>query len=247
MSPNVFDVTGKTVLVTGASRGIGRALALGFREAGAIVIGTGSRPASVEWMKDNGIVPAVANMTEPDALQSLIAETVRAHGRLDCLINNAGINANVPASATKEETMEELLAVNVKGVFRACQAYHKAQRKNGGVIINVASVGGFLGAPLNVVYSATKGAVLQLTRSLALEWAGSGFRVNALCPGIIDTEMSSRVTASEAYIKKAEALIPLCRLGQPEDMVGPALFMASDASAYMTGQLVVVDGGYSAQ
>lgn len=242
-----FDLTNKTVLITGASRGLGKTMALAFKEAGALVTGTGSRPESVAWMDAAGIAPAAADMSVAGSMDPIIAGIVETHGRLDVLINNAGINLNVPAAMVKEEQMEELLAVNVKGLFRACQAYHRAQRKKGGVIVNVASLAGFLGTPLNVIYSATKGAVLQLTRSLAMEWAGANFRVNALCPGVFDTEMSDRVTKNENMLKQLEAVIPMKRIGDPDDLVGPAMFLASDASRYMTGQLVIVDGGYSTQ
>ncbi|MEQ9364797.1 MAG: SDR family oxidoreductase, partial [Leptospirales bacterium] len=215
---------------------------------GARVTGTGSRPESVQWMQAAGISPAVADLTDGDSMHAVIHGAIERHGRLDVLINNAGINRNVPASMVKADQIDELFDVNVKGLFRACQIYQKAQRKSGGgVIVNVASIAGFLGAPLNSVYSATKGAVLQLTRSLALEWAGSNFRVNALCPGVIDTEMSNRVTQSADMLEQLEATIPLKRVGRPEEMIGPAMYLASEASSYMTGQLLVVDGGYSTQ
>ncbi|MCB1323755.1 MAG: SDR family oxidoreductase [Spirochaetales bacterium] len=244
---DIFTVAGKSVFITGASRGIGKAIALAFQKAGARVTGLGSRPESVDWMADSGITPLVGDVADPDFMPGAIEQVIKHHGTIDCLINNAGVNANVPASSTKDETFQHLLDVNVRGLFRACQAYYKARRKEGGVIINVASIAGFIAAPLNTAYSATKGAVLQLTRSLAVEWAGSNFRVNAICPGIIDTDMSARVTGSEGNRAKAEAFIPMKRIGKPEELVGAALFLASEASSYMTGQLIVVDGGVSAQ
>ncbi len=244
---NLFDISGKTVLITGASRGIGKSLALGFRDAGAVVYGTGSRPESVEWMAGEKIEGRPADVTQPGSMADIINEITEKHGKLDCLINNAGIAANTPASGFKEDQMEHMINTNFKGVFRACQAYHKVQKKAGGNIINVSSVLGFLGTPLASVYCGTKGAVIQLTRSLAIEWARSNFRLNALCPGFIDTDMTEMIKKKPEVKKEFEATIPMQRMGTPEDMLGAAIFMASDASAYMTGQLVVVDGGHSAQ
>lgn len=240
---NIFDVSNKTVLITGASRGIGRALALGFREAGSIVYGTGSKIESVEWMSGENLQGRAADVTAIDSMAAVIDEIVEKHGRLDCLINNAGISANTPASAFKEEQMEHMLNTNFKGVFRTCQAYHKAHRKRGGVIINMSSVLGFVGTPLASVYCGTKGAVIQLTRALAVEWAGSNFRINAICPGFIDTDMTKMITDKPKVLEQMHGTIPMKRLGQPEDLVGAAIFLASNASSYMTGQILVLDGG----
>ena len=226
MNPELFSVKDKTVIITGASRGIGRRLAEGFRDAGAIVYGTGSRPESVEWMKDaEGIEGRAANLMEPGAMAAVIEEVHGKHGRLDCLIDT-----------------------NFKGVFRACQAYYKLQRKSGGgVIINVSSVLGHVGTKLAAVYCGTKGAVIQMSKALAIEWAGSGFRINALCPGFIDTDMTEMIQKRPQVLEQMNASIPMGRMGQPEDLLGASIFLASDASAYMTGQSLVVDGGFIAQ
>ena len=248
MSNDLFSVKDKTVIITGASRGIGRRLAEGFRDAGAIVYGTGSRPESVEWMSGTGIEGRAANLMEPGAMAAVIEEVHGKHGRLDCLINNAGVATNIPSMGFKEDDMERMIDTNFKGVFRACQAYYKLQRKSGGgVIINVSSVLGHVGTKLAAVYCGTKGAVIQMSKALALEWAGSGFRINALCPGFIDTDMTEMIQSRPAVLKQMNDSIPMGRMGQPDDLLGASIFLASAASAYMTGQSLVIDGGFIAQ
>lgn len=243
---NRFDIKGRTVLVTGASRGIGKTLALALRDAGAVVYGTGSKPASVEWMAAEHLQGRAADVADPKSMGPLIDEIRKEHGRLDCLINNAGVAANTPASRFKEDEVANMIDINFRGVFHACQAYYNAQRKDGGNIINVSSVLGMVGTKLASVYCGTKGAVLNMSRALALEWAGSSFRVNSVCPGFIDTDMVAMIKARPEVLKQMEAGVPLKRLGKPDDLVGAVIFLMSDASAYMTGQSVVVDGGFTA-
>lgn len=243
-----ISVKDKTILITGASRGIGQAIAKSMRDAGAIVYGCGSRPQSIEWLEaDPGIEGRVLDVREPGAAATIIAEIIARHGRLDTLINNAGISSHTPAGSFKEDEMEAIIDTNFKGVFRACQAYYKAQRKAGGNIINVASVLGMVGTTLASIYCGTKGAVLQLTRALAVEWAGSGFRLNAICPGFVETDMTAGIQKRPTFLEKIEKATLLGRLGKPEDMTGAALYLASDASSYMTGQSIVLDGGLMAQ
>lgn len=251
MSANYSDllsVKGKTVFITGASRGIGRTIAEAFRDNGAIVYGAGSREASIEWMQsDNGIEGRVCNVREAGAAQAVIDEIVQKHGKLDVLVNNAGVASNTPAGSFKEDEMEQIIDTNFKGVFRSCQAYYKAHRKlGGGNIINVASILGLIGAPLASVYCGTKGAVIQMTRALAIEWAGSSFRINAIAPGFIDTDMTDMIKKRPQVLEKMLQSIPLNRMGKPEDLAGAALYLASDAASYVTGQVIVVDGGTTA-
>ncbi len=243
---NPIEVRGKTILISGASRGIGKAMAEAFRDAGAIVYGTGRSPESISWMQTENIQGRAADISKPGTINPVIEEIITKHKKLDCLINCAGIASNTPASAFKEDEMDRIIDTNFKGVFRTCQAYYKAQKKNGGVIINVASVLGMIGVPLASIYCGTKGAVIQLTRALAVEWAASDFRINAICPGFIDTDMTVMIKERPSVLEKLTANIPLKRLGKPSDLTGAALYLASDASAYMTGQLIVLDGGLTA-
>lgn len=240
---NLFDISGKAVIITGASRGIGREMALHFRDAGAIVYGTGSRPESVDWMAAEKIEGRAVNMRDAGAMEALIDEVIAQRGRLDCLINNAGVSADIPTARLEDEKIDEIIDVNFRGVFKACQTYHRKQRKKGGNIINVASVAGLVGLRMASVYSGTKAAVVNLSRALSLEWANSNFRVNAICPGFIDTDMTNAFKSRPEVLKAMTDAIPMKRLGRPEEMVGAAVFLASDASSYMTGQTIVLDGG----
>ncbi|TGN20335.1 SDR family NAD(P)-dependent oxidoreductase [Leptospira idonii] len=244
---NLFDVKGKTVLITGASRGIGKTLALGFRDAGAIVYGAGSRPESVEWMAKEGINGVVIDVRSEKDAYNEIGKIREKHGKLNCLINNAGIATNTPASGFKEDELQNIIQTNYAGVFRNCQAYYKHHKKDGGNIINVASVLGIVGSKLASVYSGTKGAVITLSKALAIEWCNSGYRVNVICPGLIDTDMTEMIKSKDYILSQVVSAIPMGRLGKPEEILGAAIYLASDASSYVTGQEIIVDGGMIAQ
>ncbi|MCX7633582.1 MAG: SDR family oxidoreductase [Turneriella sp.] len=236
----------KTVLITGATRGIGRGLASAFAQSGWTVYGTGRNLENTQWATPLGITLEKADVTDTAAMQTLMHKIRDQHGRLDCLINNAGIASGQPASALSDEEATRIINTNFKAVFTCCQIYYKMQRKSGGNIINIASVLGLTGTALASVYSGTKGAVIALTRALAVEWANSGFRVNAICPGFIDTDMTDMLKKRETVMRKILEQIPLRRLGTPEDIAAPALMLASDGASYITGQIIVVDGGMTA-
>lgn len=233
----------RSILITGASRGIGRALASGFKKSGAIVYGTGSKPDSIAWMEASGIEGRVADISKSGSMLPIIEEIKSKHGKLDCLINNAGIAVNIPAVAFKEEDIYKIIDTNFVGMFRTCQAYYKTHKLLGGNIINISSVLGLVGYSLSSIYSGTKGAAIQLTKSLAAEWIGNNFRVNAICPGFIDTDMNKMIKDKPQVFDTVSSNIPMKRLGQPEDIVGASIFLASDSSSYMTGQVIVIDGG----
>lgn len=240
--------THKTVLITGATRGIGKGLALAFADAGWIVYGTGRSAAkdAHAWADSQKIILKELSVTDSAGMAALMQEIKEKHGLLDCLINNAGVASNTPASALSSEEISRIIDTNFRAVFECSQSYYKLQRKAGGCIINVASVLGMVGTSLASVYSGTKGAVIAMTKALAIEWANSGFRVNAICPGFIDTDMTDMIKKREAIMKKLFEVIPLKRLGRPEDIAAPALMLASDAASYITGQTIVVDGGLTA-
>jgi 3-oxoacyl-[acyl-carrier protein] reductase len=236
----------KTVLITGATRGIGKGLALAFANAGYITYGTGRNLADTGWADEKKIVLKPADVTDQAEMAAIMTEIKERHGRLDCLINNAGVASNTPASSLGEEEIAKIIDTNFRAVFQCCQSYYKLQRKAGGNIINISSVLGIVGTSLASVYSGTKGAVISMTKALAIEWANSGFRVNAICPGFIDTDMTEMIKKREAVMQKMLDYIPLRRLGTPEDIAAPALMLASEGASYITGQIIVVDGGLTA-
>ena len=237
----------KTVLITGATRGIGKGVAIAFAQAGWIVYGTGRNLAGSEWASEKKIILKEADVADQPRMAAIMQEIKDKHGRLDCLINNAGVASNTPASALGDDEIAKIIDTNFKAVFTCCQSYYKMQRKSGGGnIINISSVLGIVGTSLASVYSGTKGAVISMTKALAIEWANSGFRVNAICPGFIDTDMTDMLKKRESVMAKMLEYIPLKRLGTPEDIAAPAIMLASDGAAYITGQIIVVDGGLTA-
>ncbi len=244
---DIFNVKDKIVLITGASRGIGKALALGFHEAGAVVYAAGSKEESVQWMAGQGINPLWGDFSQPETPARLIQSVYAKEKTLDVLINNAGIALYSKAVSISDADINNIMEINFKSVFHASVNYYKEQKKRGvtGTIINISSILGIIGSNQASIYSATKGAIIQLTKNFALEWAKSGFRVNSICPGYIETDMTSHLKRRPAFLEAVENAIPQKRLGKPEEILGPALFLASPASSYITGQCIIVDGGLS--
>lgn len=242
----LFDLKDKVVFITGVSRGIGRALAISFVQHNAIVYGTVRNHSYFQELKNQNINPILFDVRNFESIENILREIYEKHNRLDCLINNAGISSNTPASMFKQEEVRNIIQTNFEAVFYFCQAYYRFQKKfkiSKGCIINISSVLGLVGTTLASIYSGTKGAVLQLTKSLAIEWANSNIRVNAICPGFIETDMTENIQKKPDLVKKLIETIPLKRLGKPEDIVGAAIFLASDYAEYITGQCIVVDGG----
>ncbi|MCS6984627.1 MAG: SDR family oxidoreductase [Leptospiraceae bacterium] len=236
----------QVVLITGTSRGIGRALARGFQDAGALVYGTVRREDQFPELTQEGIHPLLCDVRFRDQLEKVFETIYEKHPIIHTVVNNAGIATHSPASLLKESEINDLIDTNLKAVFHVCQIYYQKQRNKGGNIINMASVLGLIATPLAAVYCATKGGVIQLTKALALEWAKNHFRVNALAPGFIDTDMTEVMKKRPQVIQQVLQNIPLGRLGESKDVVGVALFLASEAASYVTGQVFVVDGGLSA-
>ncbi|MBZ9767015.1 MULTISPECIES: SDR family NAD(P)-dependent oxidoreductase [unclassified Mesorhizobium] len=246
------EAKGKTALVTGASRGIGRALAKGLAEAGFDVAITDLPSQAAGLDATRGEIEAagrkayvytmdVSNKKDVEATAQALLE---AAGSIDVLVNNAGILKPSLLQDLDEANWDAHFDVNAKGVLMMCQAVlpHMRARKSGRVI-NIASIAGRQGVPTQGHYAATKAVVITLTRVLAQEVGMDGVTVNAICPGIILTEMGKNNLGSEAAIRHWEDVAALKRLGAPEDIVGPALFFASDLSAFVTGQALNVDGG----
>ena len=248
---NLFGLNGKVALVTGASGGIGSAIAKAYAEAGATVILNGTRREKLEALaaEINGktvIMPA--DLSTPEACQSLITQIESELGRLDILVNNAGINRRKPATDFTEDDYRTILSVNLDGVFFLSQAAHALLKKSGGgKIIQIGSMTSYIGLGNVAVYGMTKSAIAQLAKTLAVEWAKDNIQVNCLCPGFIVTPLTEAGMFSDT--KKVNWLlsrIPAHRPGTPDDLIGTALLLASPASAYITGQLIAIDGGFLA-
>lgn len=239
MTRSSFDFGGAAVLVVGASRaGIGAAIARAFQQAGADVAITGAEDAPAP--EDQGrFAYTQLDVTDGDAVHAFAAATPR----LDILVNCAAITARGEEMAPA--FFEHVVDVNLHGTFRMAEAFHAHLKAAQGVLINIASMYATFGSPRNPAYGASKAAVVQLTKSLAIAWAGDGIRVNAVAPGFIVTQQSARSRTDPAHVAAVNLRTPMGRWGQPEDIAGPVLFLASDAAGFMTGACLAIDGGYS--
>ena len=252
--PVTFDLTGRRVWVTGASRGLGRAIALGFATAGADVALTSRTADAVRAVADEAgalgartlVLPA--SVSDAAAVSAAVAEIVGAWGGLDVLVNCAGVSPTFKrAELVEDEEWRHVLDVNVTGSFLCAREAAKVMLDaESGAIVNVSSIHGQVGMERMSAYSASKGAVDALTRTLALEWAGRGIRVNTLSPGYFETDMTEALRGHKKWRGHLLSRIPLGRFGVPEELVSAALFLSSDASGFMTGANVVVDGGWTA-
>lgn len=234
-----FDFSEAQVLVVGASRaGIGASIARAFQDAGATVAITGAEPEPAA--EDRARFAYVQlDVTDPDAVQALAAQT----RTLDILVNCAAITARGEEMAPA--FFERVVDVNLHGTFRTALAFHPHLKERQGVLINIASMYATFGSPRNPAYGASKAAVVQLTKSLAIAWAADGIRVNAVAPGFIVTEQSARSRTDPAHVAAVSLRTPVGRWGQPDDIAGPVLFLASSAAGFMTGTCLAIDGGYS--
>jgi NAD(P)-dependent dehydrogenase (short-subunit alcohol dehydrogenase family) len=249
----IFSLQNKVAIVTGASRGIGRAIALGFAEAGADVALAARSEADLEALakeiealgRKAVVVPT--DVTQREALENLVQRTTSELGKLDVLVNNAGgSNFMAPLVSLRPSGWDKLRTLNLDSVFHATQLAAQAMVDNGGSIIQVASVAGVQGAQGLSPYSAAKGGVRLFTQAVAKELASSNVRLNSIAPGWIDTPLNEWMTSDEATLEFATSMIPMGRLGTAEEIVGAAIYLASDASSFVTGTTLVVDGGQTA-
>ncbi len=245
-----FDFRGCRVLVTGASRGIGAHLARGFAHAGADLILTARDATALEPVAQEARAQGVT--VDCLSLDQRDVNAVRAGlsdiGRIDVLVNNAGVEDVRPSLEVDEALWDKILDTNLKGAFFVAQAAAAQMRtQGGGAIINLASLTSFVGVPTATPYGASKSGILGITRALAAEWADLGVRVNAIAPGYFRTEMTNVFYEDDAWVETMLGRIPMGRLGNLDDLVGAVLFLASDASAYVTGQCLTIDGGILAK
>ncbi|MBE01882.1 SDR family oxidoreductase [Marinobacter lutaoensis] len=249
---NLFDLSGKVALITGASRGIGESIARLLAQYGAHVIVSsrkidGCERVAASIRDAGGRAEAVAcHIGEMDQIDALWAHIDRVHGRIDILVNNAAANPYFgPVEDTDPGAFQKTVDVNIRGYFfMSAQAARRMKPTGGGAIVNVASVNGVNPGHFQGIYSVTKAAVIAMTKSFAMELGPRNIRVNALLPGLTDTKFASALTTNESIKKQALAHIPMKRVADPDEMAGTVLYLVSDASSYTTGACINADGGY---
>jgi NAD(P)-dependent dehydrogenase (short-subunit alcohol dehydrogenase family) len=240
----MFSLVDNVVLVSGGSRGIGRAIGLALRDLGANVIVSGRDASSLHA---TGLEHVVCDVRDEVTIQGSVQEIVQRFGRIDALFNVAGINHRQAAFEFPVETWDEVFAVNVRGAFLMAREAGRVMAHQGrGKIVNIASLHSHQSLPGVAAYGASKGAMASMTRALAVEWAPRGIQVNAIAPGFIRTDLNTSLWERPQLLAWAIGRTPAARLGLPEDLLGTAVFLASRASDFMTGQVLYVDGGLTA-
>lgn len=250
----LFDLTGRVAAVTGAGSGLGKAVAVGFAQHGADLVcldlNGGAAQKTANFVRDHGrqVISLQCDVTELSQLESAVDRAVDHYGRLDILFNSAGVTRRILVQEAAPEDWRWVVDVNLVGTFLACKAVGKIMIAQGsGSVINMASISAFSGMGRgNTAYTASKGGVAALTRELAIEWAPHNIRVNALAPVQMKTPLISAILEDPDVMGRLTAKIPMGRFGEPEELVGPAVFLASDASSLVTGVTLPVDGGHTA-
>jgi NAD(P)-dependent dehydrogenase (short-subunit alcohol dehydrogenase family) len=253
-TPTSINLSGKVAIVTGASRGIGEAIARSYARAGAKVALASRKMDGLEAVAraiaDAGgeAIPIACHTGKPEDVEKLVRATVERFGQVDVLVNNAATNPHFgPMMTVDWGAWDKTFEVNLKGYFGCAREVvkHLVARKAPGSIVNVASVVGMIGAPMQGVYAMTKAAVISMTKTLAMELGSSGIRVNAIAPGLVDTRFASALTSNAEIREMIVSQTALGRVAQPEDIAGAALYLGSDASSYVTGHTLVVDAGWT--
>jgi len=249
---DIFNLSGKVAIVTGTSRGLGQYFARALAGAGADLVITSRKLSSLaEFRKEieslgRRALPVQLDVLSQSDIENMVRTTVKEYGKIDILVNNAGLNIRKPTTEVSQQDWDTVLDTNLKGSFFCAQAVAKEMiKRNYGRIINIGSCTCVFGMEGIAAYTASRGAVLSMTRSLAVEWGKFGITVNVLAPGWFKTAQSAVLYQNKEWVKYITSRIPLSRPGQPHDLDGAVIFLASDASEYITGQIILVDGGFT--
>ena len=253
MSYSGFDLTGRTAVVIGGTSGIGRAIAHGLAESGANVICSSRRSEEVDKTASEieglgrSTIRCASDVSDRESIERLLGESVEAFGKVDILVNSAGRTKREPTIDQSEEDWNAILETNLNGTLRVCQIFGRHMIEKGhGRIINIASLSTFVSLFEVAAYSASKAAVASLTKSLAIEWAKHGVNVNAIAPGVFRTALNTKLLDETPRGQEFLTRTPMGRFGNVEELAGAAVFLASDAASYVTGEILVVDGGFLA-